>query len=244
MKIYGDYHTHTTYSHGTGSIRDNVNWALQRGLKEVAICDHGPGHYLYGVKKEKLPKMREEIDRLNKEYGKKGIRILLGVEANLIGLDGTIDMDDELIKLTDILLLGYHYGARPKSLLDGIGLYVRNPISKVIAMGREKVIQMNTDALISAINKYPINFITHPGSKAEVDVKRLAREAGKVGTALEINSKHSQLSVKNIQIALEEDVEFIINSDAHRPEDVGNVEESIKRAKLAHVPLNRIKNII
>lgn len=244
MKIHGDYHTHTTYSHGTGSIRDNVEGALKRGLKEVAICDHGPGHYLYGIRKGKLPLMREEIDRLNEEYSQKGIKILLGVEANLIGLDGTIDMDDELIKLTDILLLGYHYGATPKSIEDGIGLYIRNPIAKLIPLGRERVIQMNTDALINAINKYPISFITHPGSKAKVDIKRLAKEAGKVGTALEINSKHSQLSVENIQLALEEDVEFIINSDAHRPEDVGNVEESIKRVELAAVPLNRIKNII
>lgn len=244
MKIYGDYHTHTTFSHGSGSIRDNVNWALQRGLKEVAICDHGPGHYLYGVKKEKLPLMREEIDRLNKEYNKKGIKILLGVEANLIGLDGSIDMDEELIQLTDILLLGYHYGAMPKSIIDGIGLYVRNPLTKLVPLGRQKTVDMNTDALIRAINKYPINFITHPGSKAKVDIKRLAREAGKIGTALEINAKHSQLSVESIQLALEEDVEFIINSDAHRPEDVGNVEESFKRAKLAGVPLNRIKNII
>lgn len=244
MKIYGDYHTHTTYSHGTGSIRDNVNCALQMGLKDIAITDHGPGHYLYGIKKENLLLMREEIDKLNKEYKEKGIRILLGVEANLIGLDGTIDMNEELIELTDILLLGYHYGVTPKSLSDGMGLYVKNFTSKLIPMGREKTIQRNTDALINAINRYPINFITHPGSKAKVDIKRLARAAGKVGTALEINSKHSQLSVKNLKLALEEDVEFVINSDAHRPEDVGKVEESIKRAKLAGVPLNRIKNII
>lgn len=244
MNLYGDYHTHTVYSHGTGSIRDNVNWALTRGLKEIAICDHGPGHFLYGIKKDRLPIMRREIDSLNKEYNKKGIKILLGVETNLIGIDGTIDMDEELIKLTDILLLGYHYGAMPKSFLDGIDLYAKNFISKIIPWRREKTIQRNTDALIRAINRYPINFITHPGSKAKVDIRRLAREAGKLGTALEINAKHSELSLESIKIALEEDVEFIINSDAHRPEDVGVVEESFKRAKLAGVPLDRIKNII
>ncbi len=53
MKLYGDYHTHTIYSHGSGTIRDNVEEALRKGLKEIGICDHGPGHYLYGVKKEK-----------------------------------------------------------------------------------------------------------------------------------------------------------------------------------------------
>src|SRR5690606_11637271 len=126
MKLYGDYHTHTIYSHGSGTIRDNVESALKKGLKEIAICDHGPGHYLYGVKKKNIPLMREEIDRLNEEYSKKGIRILLGVEANLTGFDGSIDMDDKLIKLTDILLLGYHYGVTPNSIKDGLGLYLVN----------------------------------------------------------------------------------------------------------------------
>ncbi len=95
--------------------------------------------------------------------------------------------------------------------------------------------------MLRPLKKYPIDFITHPGSKAKVDIKTLAREAGKVGTALEINSKHSQLSVENIKIAMEENVDFIINSDAHTPEDVGNVKESLKRAKDAELSMDRIK---
>mgnify|MGYP000882990589 CR=1 FL=1 len=244
MKLYGDYHTHTIYSHGSGTIRDNVEEALRKGLKEIGICDHGPGHYLYGVKKKNIPIMREEIDRLNEEYSSKGIKILLGVEANLTGFDGTIDMDDKLIKLTDILLLGYHYGVTPKSFKHGLGLYVMNPITKILPFGRKSALELNTMAFVKAIKKYPIDFITHPGSKAKVDIKTLAREAGKVGTALEINSKHSQLSVENIKIAMEENVDFIINSDAHTPEDVGNVKESLKRAKDAELSMDRIKNIV
>lgn len=243
MKLIGDYHTHTVYSHGRGSIRDNAEAALKKGLREIAICDHGPGHYLYGVKKINIPKMRQEIDRLNEEFGPKGLNILLGVEANLTGFDGSIDMDDELIELTDILLLGYHYGVTPNTIYDGFSMYIRNPISKLLPFARESMIELTTGAFVKAINKFPIDFITHPGSKAKVDIRTLAREAGKLGTALEINSKHSQLSVENIKIAAEEDVEFIINSDAHTPEDVGNVEESLKRVEAAGLPLNRIKNI-
>ena len=33
MIIYGDYHTHTTYSHGKGSIIDNAIAAKNKGLK-------------------------------------------------------------------------------------------------------------------------------------------------------------------------------------------------------------------
>ncbi len=244
MKLYGDYHTHTIYSHGSGSIRDNVEAALKKGLKEIAICDHGPGHYLYGVKKKNIPIMREEIDRLNEEYSKRDIKILLGVEANLTGFDGNIDMDDELIKQTDILLLGYHYGVVPEGLKNGLGLYIMNPITKFLPIGRKTALELNTMAFVKAINNYSIDFVTHPGSKAKVDIRTLAREAGKVGTALEINSKHSQLSVESIEIAMKEDVEFIINSDAHTPEDVGNIEKAIKRAKDAGLPMDRIRNLI
>lgn len=41
MEILGDYHTHTVFSHGHGSIEDNVKAAIKMGLKEIAITDHG-----------------------------------------------------------------------------------------------------------------------------------------------------------------------------------------------------------
>ncbi|OLS03293.1 PHP domain-containing protein [Tissierella creatinophila] len=243
MRLFGDYHTHTIYSHGTGNIEDNVKVAIEKGLKEIAICDHGPGHFLYGVKKKNIPLMKEEILRLNDKYSKDGINILLGVEANLISFEGMIDMDDELIKHTDILLLGYHYGVIPASFGDGIGLYIKNPLTKFSGLGKKKSIEQNTLAFIKAINRYPIDFITHPGAKVKLDIRELAKEAGKVGTALEINAKHGELSIESIKIAMQEDVEFIVNSDAHTPEDVGNIEKSLERIKNANLPLNRIKNI-
>lgn len=242
MNLYGDYHTHTVFSHGSGTIEENVKAAISKGLKEIAICDHGPGHYLYGVKKKKIPLMREEIDRLKDKYSDQ-ITILLGVEANLLGFDGQIDMDDKLIKLTDLLLLGYHYGIIPHSLRDGLGFYLMNPLSKLLSIRRKSILKLNTRAFIKAMDKYPIDFITHPGSKARVDIGLLAREAGKKGTALEINSKHSQLSVESIRIAMKENVDFVVNSDAHSPEDVGNVQESIRRAREAGLPMDRIKNL-
>lgn len=244
MKITGDYHTHTIYSHGTGTIKDNVEAAINKGLKEIAICDHGPGHYLYGVKKKDIFKMRKEIDALNKEYESKGIKILFGIEANVIGYDGTIDVDDEILKQIDILLLGFHYGVTPKSIKDGVFMYTLNPISKLVPIFRKKVEEKNTQALINAINKYPVDIITHPGSKAKLDIKKVAKAAYRNGVALEINSSHSQLSIDNIKIALTEDVEFCINSDAHDPRNVGNVEEGIKRALKAKVPIHKIRNIL
>lgn len=240
MRIIGDYHTHTIYSHGTGTIRDNVKVAIKKGLKEIAICDHGPGHRLYGIHKEDIIKMREEIDRLNEEY--KDINILLGIEANIMDYKGTIDLDKDDIAIIDILLLGYHYGIVPENPKDMLMFYFLNPASKVLPFLKNKMETLNTNAMIQAIIKYPIDIITHPSSKARVNIKKIAEVAYENNTALEINSNHSQLSVENIKIALKSKVEFYINSDAHNPSKVGDFEKGIQRALQTKIPVHRIKN--
>lgn len=244
MILIGDYHTHTIYSHGKGTIRDNVEEALKKGFKEIAICDHGPGHVSYGVKKKDIEVMRKEIDELNREYESKGIKILFGMEANIVGYDGTIDLSREEIELLDILLLGFHFGAMPRNPVDWSKLYILNFLSKFVPGMKKTMTEMNTMALIKAMDRYPIDLITHPGSKVYVDIARIAKKAARVGTALEINSSHSHLTVDEIEIALKEDVKFYINSDAHTPENVGNLKKGLERAEKAKVPVERIVNAI
>ncbi len=251
IKVLGDYHTHTIYSsgykdvgtHAVGTIRDNAEAALKKGLKELVISDHGPGHYLYGVRKKNIPIMREEIDRLNEEFQPQGLNILLGVESNIIGIDGRLDVDDEVLEQIDFLTMGYHYGATPRRIVDGFYLYILNPLTKIFRLGRKRIRDINTEAYIKALEKYPIDMISHPGSKAEINIVEVARAAAKTGTALEISSKHSELSVESIKLLLNEDVKYLVNSDAHRPEDIGNVENAIYKAREAKLPLDRIKNI-
>jgi len=242
MRIIADYHTHTIYSHGKGTIRDNVEAAIKRGLKVIGICDHGPGHYMYGVKREKIYEMRRQVDKLNKEY--ENIKILLGVEANIIGFDGTIDVDKEIIDMLDILLLGFHYGVLFNSIGDFLFMNVVNPVSKIVPICKDSIIEKNTEAIVKAIKRYPIDLITHPGDKVKLDIRRVAEAAYSKGVALEINQKHNELSIENLKIAKETKVDFYINSDAHRPEEVGMVDEAIERAIKANIPISRIKNLI
>ncbi|WFA10412.1 PHP domain-containing protein [Tissierella sp. Yu-01] len=250
-KILGDYHTHTIYSsgfrkegkHATGTIEENANVALKNGLSTIVISEHGPGHYLYGVRKSNIQRMRDEINRLNEIYEPKGLKILLGVESNLVSVDGKLDVEDEFLKYTDILLMGYHYGATPKSFKDAYGLYILNPISKVAESVKDKAIEINTKAYLKALDNYHIDIITHPGSKAKIDIREIAKKASRLGTALEISSKHSELSVESLRKIKDIDVYYYINSDAHKPEDVGNLTKGIQKAKDADVDFNRIKNI-
>ena len=63
-----DHHTHTIYSHGKGTILDNVRVAAAKGIRSIAITDHGPGHLTYGIKMEQIPQMRADIAAAKAEF--------------------------------------------------------------------------------------------------------------------------------------------------------------------------------
>ncbi len=241
MQIFADYHTHTVYSHGKNTIRENVEAARNKGLREVAITDHGPGHLLYGVKKENFKKMREEIDMLNEEFD--DIKVLLGVEANILSRDGQVDVNDEILGLIDMFSVGFHFGARTKTLKDAYDLYCLNFLFKNSKKTVSKRREINTKAMINAINNYKIDLVTHPGAKLTIDVVEVARAAGQRGTALEINAHHGHLSVEELRLVMNENVKFMINSDAHRKEDVGNVQKAINRAIEVGLDKNKVLNV-
>ncbi|TLM99921.1 PHP domain-containing protein, partial [bacterium] len=91
MEFFADYHTHTTYSDGRGSVRENVEAALARGLEAIGITDHGPKNIGAGVAKaETYLAIKNEVRALAGEYEK--INILVGAEADITGVDGSIDI--------------------------------------------------------------------------------------------------------------------------------------------------------
>ena len=232
MRIFADYHTHTVYSHGKGSIEDNVKAAIEKGLREIAISDHGPGHMGFGIKRSRYSEMREVIDRLQTKYPE--IQIKLGLEANVLNMDGKIDVDEDMVRTQDILLAGYHFGSRPIRIFRDLSNHLLNYLSRHNAWAYSKVKDMNTQALINAMKNYNIDVITHPGAKGPVDMLEVAKVAAQTGTALEINSHHGHLTLEEIKIAMTvEELKFVISSDAHHPSDVANVTKGLKRAQEA-----------
>ena len=108
MKLFADYHTHTVFSHGKGSVEDNVKAAIKAGLETVGITDHSVGHVFYGIKKKRLDDYISEIERIKKKY-EDSIEVRSGIELNLTGLDGSVDLPQG--HKFDIVILGYHKGA-------------------------------------------------------------------------------------------------------------------------------------
>lgn len=249
--LKGDYHTHTIYSsgfkkkgtHAKGTIEENVAEAYAKGLDTIVISEHGPGHYLYGLRPDNLSIMKAEIDRLKEIYEPKGLRILLGLEANLVGIDGELDVNEKIIKELDILLMGYHYGATPASMRDAFGLYFTPQLARLFAATMERTVERMTSAYLKAMDKYPINIITHPGSKAKVNIVEVAKKALDKGIALEISSKHDQLSVESLKLIKDIPVMLYLNSDAHEPSKVGVVTKGIERVVASGIDERRIVNI-
>lgn len=238
LKLYADYHTHTRYSHGKGDIEDNVVAALGLGLKTIAITDHSYGHMGFGVRKSDLPIMKERICLLRERYPQ--IEILLGLEANVLDVDGSLDIDDSDLDYLDILLAGYHFGSMPKGM-NGIRFHTANFLSRFQGFSKESE-EMNTAALCNAMARYPITILSHPGAKGPIAIEKVAATASERGVWLEINAHHGHLSVDQIRAASVYDVGFVISSDAHRPEDVGNCNAGIKRALEAGLSEDRIVN--
>lgn len=232
-----DWHTHTVYSHGKGTIEDNVRIAHERGLREIAITDHGPGHLTYGLSMKKVQEMRAEIQRLETVYP--DVKVLLGVEANTRYGAPYIDLTEEEEAQFDIVLAGYHYG------IPGAGM-VKNWLSGQFGWfcGETSDLRVrNTAMILDAVYNHKITVLTHPGDKGPFAIEDIARACADTGTLLEINMKHAHLTVEEIQAAMKYDVKFIIGSDAHVPGAVGAYLGSLARAFEAGLEPERIVNI-
>ncbi|MFA5450121.1 MAG: PHP domain-containing protein [Clostridia bacterium] len=218
--IYGDYHTHTYYSDGVSSCRQNTEQAIKIGLKELAITDHGYNNpSRFALTREKYAKQRKEIDALRSEFGDK-IVLYHGIEADIIGVDGTIDLEEDDFSYLDIVIMGYHSFAKAKSFYDWRKIFLPCYL-RPIKYPSKDVIARNTKALIASIKKYPIDILSHINHLFKVDCYEVAKAAGDYGTLIEFNQKHFDFTHDVFEKMLTTSCEFIINSDAHHFRRIG-----------------------
>ncbi|MEG1581573.1 MAG: PHP domain-containing protein [Clostridia bacterium] len=235
--IFGDYHTHSKYSklgHGKNTIRQMAESGVEKGLKEMAITDHGSRHLFFGVRKNALKKARQEINIINAE-GK--IHLYLGLEANLISRSGKIDIRDSERQYLDFTAMGFHRGSWGEfANIFNFNLSKRR-------QNNPEIIKKNTDAYISAILQNNITFLTHLQEYIRVDVKKIAEVCADTGTMIEINNRHLRFSAQDVTRMLETGVKFVLSSDAHNIKQVADVSNAIKFAQVNHIPAERICNL-
>lgn len=242
MILTADYHTHTPYSHGKNTVMENVAKAKEEGLKQIAISDHGFSHVVYGLRRGKLNSYIADCKKAEEEYG---VKVLVGIESNIRGVDGKADLKEKDYEKFDVYLCGNHififYATSYDMWMYGWGNVLSRTIRKHAS---EKLIARNTKAYINTIKKNPIDAVTHLNFLCPANALEVAKCAADYGTYIELNSKKRHLTDDELMdIVQKTDARFIINSDAHSADRVGDtklVEEQLARLDF---PMDRIDNI-
>ena len=240
-RLKSDWHTHTVYSrvgpylHGKGRIIDNARAAAKKGLEQVAITDHGPTDF-YGLSMKNIPKMREDIAKALKKFP--GLKIKLGVEADIVDTPNGLDVPPEDFAKFDFVNAGYHYVPNCHMIANWLSFRMPCP-----AFVRERMRKQNTERIVRALKSNDIYILTHPGDKAYIDEHAVAKACEETGTLVEINARHRHPDMDDLRIYEQYDVKFAISSDAHRPKHVGRYAESMMLALDAGIDPARIVNI-
>lgn len=220
MKFYGDYHTHTTWSDGKGSIKQNLRFAELAGLQQLAITEHGLRNPSYNKKK-----LLAEYEEVNSLHSTSKVELLFGIEADILNENGEIDVDQESIEMLDLLIVGFHMFSLPDNFRDYRRFYIPS-ILKAVTKSNVVFKERNTDALVSCITNHPVDMLSHPNHRLFADMREVAKACYACGTLVELNIKHLNSIIDVIDDFAQENVEFIVNSDAHRPQEVGDFEKA------------------
>lgn len=241
MILTSDYHTHTIFSHGKGSIIENAWAGKEKGLLEIGISDHGFAHPAFGLRDRKVPKMRALCDEATKETG---VKVLLGVESNIIGTDGTVDLKPKNYDYFDVFLAGIH-----KFVMYKFGTWFTLAIPDLLNSTfhaknvPNSLIKENTKTFINVIKKNPVDVITHLNFCCYADPVEVAKAAADYGTYIELNAKKVHLTDEQIIKVADTGVNFVISSDAHTPLRVGEISLVEKMLERVSINKSQIANI-
>ena len=194
-----DFHCHSLFSAcGLHTVVELLTEAKRRGLKALAVTDHGPA-----IREGRLSWVF--FERLGQPV--EGIRLLKGIEANPAGLGGGIDLPPKLLKYTDIVLLGFHYTIR-----RGLG---KKGNTRLLL----KILEENP--FIDVITHPGFDGY-------ELDLETAAKACRDNGTALELNNsklllaKQDESEMEKVARAcMETGCRAAICSDAHTLTEIG-----------------------
>ncbi len=215
MKIIADTHTHTISSgHAYSTIQENAREAFANGIQIINMSDHGPAmsgapfRYHFG-NLEIIP------DTLY------GVRVLKGVELNIINYNGDIDLDDYYLEKMDLVLASYHdICIKPAT------------------------IEEHTNAVIQILSNPYIDVFAHPGNpQFQIDIEKVVKAARDNNKLIEINNQSALVrkgSEKNcLQIAhmcKKHGVRITTGSDAHISFGIGKFDFVTKLLEEADMP--------
>jgi putative hydrolase len=203
MKYLIDPHTHTLASgHAYSTIREMALAAAEKGIEILGITDHGPT--MPGSCSKSYFVNFRAINRSS--YG---IRLIMGVEANIIDMRGNLDLPEELLDKMDLIIASLH----PPTVRPGS-------------------VSENTQAVLSAMDRYAVSILGHPDDgNFPLDYETVVLAAREKHVLIELNNgslmpdSFRQNGRENSRTILEfcrkHRAEIILSSDAHMDCEVG-----------------------
>ena len=220
-------------SHGKDTARDNIEAALALGLAKIGIADHAPGHFSYGIRDMQL--YVSELETLQEEYAGR-IKVKVGIELNLCGLGGQVDMPEGYEDSFDVVILGLHKMARMADLRSLLHFHALRGLE-----GRHHIAR-STDAYLAALAGRRIDILSYPDA-CQVDVAAVAAACADQGTLLELSNAHADLSEAEIELAAKQGARFVLSSEAHACGEVGRVENILEKALRVGLSGEQIVNL-
>lgn len=221
LKVVIDLHTHSISSgHAYSSVQEIAIEAYRNGMKMFALTDHGPeligAPTLYHFGNLKIIP--------NELYG---VRVIKGVEANILDKSGNIDIPDYLLGRLDYVIASLHDACIEYS-----------------------TIEENTKAVINAMKNPYVDTIGHPGNpKYQVDINKVVEAAKEYGKFIEINEgtffvrRGSEENCMNFAIACKKlGVGIACGSDSHFSFSVGKFDNVYKLLNEAGIPEELVLN--
>lgn len=221
MKLVIDSHTHTLSSgHAYSTIQELATEAKAKGLEMIVMTDHGPA--VPGS--QGLLHFRNLAAIPSQIYG---VRIIKGVEANIINSNGDIDIPDYVLENMEFVLASLHD-------------VVIDPFTA----------EENTRALINVLKNPLIDAVAHPGNPVfEIDIEKVVETAKTYDKLIELNN--SSFVVRKgceencIEFATrckEHGVRMVCGSDAHISFEVGMFDNIYNILEKVGVPENLVLN--
>lgn len=211
-----DLHIHSIASgHAFNTIDEIIEYSKANGYSMVGISEHGPDM-------ERAPHTGyfEMLYRLPNQYG--NMKILFGCEANILDINGNIDISDRLIAKMDYVIAGLH--------------------RRTSYHGADS--DDHTKAIVSVIRSGKVDIISHPISMNFIaDPKSIVQAASEENVILECNKSVLKEAVlhKNthvirytadlLHMASKAGVAVLFGSDAHHISEMGISNDDMKIMK-------------
>lgn len=222
MRIAADTHCHTIAStHAYSTLMELIQEAKRMDLCALAVTDHGsampgsPGKWYFN----NLTCVPHVVD---------GVRVLRGIEANVVDYDGSLDFCDPMPKNLEWVIASMHEATLPGP--------------------RDE--EMCTHAWLQVAKDPRVRVIGHCGMQSfRFDYQQVIPEFGRQGKLVEINNNSFRVrksAVANCrEIALlckRYSVPVIVNSDAHFCTQVGKAVQALQMLEEIEFPESLIVN--